>query len=36
MFQKFKRFCQFTTKPSYDDLLCDGKGWGREQKRGVL
>ncbi len=35
MFQKLKRFYEFTTKPSLDDLMCDGKGWG-QQNRGVL
>lgn len=35
MFQKLKRFCEFTTKPSIDDLISDGKGW-EQQNRGVL
>lgn len=35
MFQKLKRFYEFTTKPSLDDFMCDGKGWG-QQNRGVL
>ncbi len=30
MFQKSKEFSVFTTKPSYDDLICDCK------KRGAL
>ena len=35
MFQKLKRFYEFTTKPSIDDLMRDGKGW-EQQNRGVL
>jgi len=35
MFRKIKKLCEFSTKPSIDDLMCDGKKWGRE-KRGVL
>jgi hypothetical protein len=34
MFQKLKEFCVFTTKPSFDDLMCDGKNWN--SSRGML
>jgi len=35
MLQKLKMFCVFTTKPSLENLMCDGKGW-EQQNRGVL
>lgn len=35
MLQELIMFCVFTTKPSLEDLMCDGKGWG-QQNRGVL
>lgn len=35
MFQRFKKFCVFSTKPSIDDLLCDDNKCGHKN-RGVL
>jgi len=27
MFKPLKKLCVFTTKPNFDDLVCDGKRW---------
>ncbi len=34
MFQKLRKFCVFTTKPKFDDLVCDGRKW-INRNRGV-